>query len=132
MMVPFESITIVLPLPNKVLSPNWMAGTIRGRYYKASATKRLRQRAKEAVEAEYIENAPWPMVGVSVEIFWKTNRKRDADNAIGSLKAVYDGIVDAGLVIDDDPEHMQREIPKFLVDRFCPRVVLTLVRLESQ
>jgi len=129
-MIP-ESITIVLPLPNKVLSPNWMAGTIRGRYYKASAIKRLRQLTKEAIEAECIETVPWPIVEVDVIFYWKTYRKHDEDNAIGSLKAVYDGIVDAGLVVDDDSKHMRRKIPVFEVDHRCPKVILTLIRLES-
>lgn len=126
-----ESITIVLSLPNRVLSPNWMAGTIRGRYYKASAVKRLRQLTKEAIDAEQIETLPWPMVEVNVTFFWKTKRKHDEDNAMGSLKAVYDGIVDAGLVVDDDSKHMRRIIPIFETDHCCPKVVLTLIRQES-
>lgn len=127
-----ESITIVLPLPDKVLSPNWMAGTIRGRFYKASATKRYRRLTKEAIINERIKTIPWPMVKVSVEFFYKTSRKRDEDNAMGSLKAVYDGIVDAGLVVIDNYPQMQREMPKFSIDHHCPRVILTLTRQELQ
>jgi hypothetical protein len=47
---------------------------------------------------------------------------------MGSLKAAYDGIVDSGLVVDDDFDHMQRGVPTFSVDRDYPRVELTITR----
>jgi len=50
-----ESVTIVLPLPVKVLSPNCAIATPGGRFAKAAATKRYRQLAKEAIAAEQIE-----------------------------------------------------------------------------
>lgn len=126
-----ESVTIVLPLPARVLSPNCTIGTMRGRFMKAAATKKYRRIAREAVEAEGIESAPWEMVDIRVAFFHSTNRKRDQDNAIGSLKAAYDGIVDSGLVEDDDYEHMRRMSPVFSVDKENPRVELTITRREK-
>ena len=125
-----EELTIILPLPKKVLSPNSPTYTIGGRYAKAAATKKYRRIAKEAVEVEQIDTAPWVKVLVEVTFFHETNRKRDTDNAMGSLKAVYDGIVDSGLVSDDDREHMQRREPEFLIDKKSPRVELTITRLK--
>lgn len=125
-----ESVTIVLPLPAKVLSPNCAVATTGGRFAKASATKRLRKITKEAVEAECITTAPWGKVLVEVAFFHGTKRRRDRDNAMGSLKAVYDGIVDAGLVEDDDQEHMERAEPRLLVDRSCPRIMLDITRIS--
>jgi crossover junction endodeoxyribonuclease RusA len=37
--------------------------------------------------------------------------RRDADNLVGTLKPVCDGLVDAGLVPDDTPEHMAKDMP---------------------
>lgn len=34
--------------------------------------------------------------------FVKTRRRRDPDNLIGSLKPLIDGLVDAGVLVDDD------------------------------
>ena len=96
---------------------------------KASASKRYRRLACEAVEAEQIETFPWSACSVKAEFFHKTKRRRDEDNAIGSLKAAYDGIVDAGLVPDDDYAHMRREPPDFEIDRNWPRVVLSITRV---
>lgn len=123
-----EIVVIVLPPPAKVLSPNCHIASLRGRYMKAAAAKRYRRIAKEAVEAERIETAPWDCVRVEVAFYHTTRRDRDQDNAMGSLKAVYDGIVDAGLVAKDTPAHMQRGLPEFRIDKECPRVVLTLTR----
>lgn len=123
-----EQVTIILPLPAKVLQPNCTIGTIGGRFMKAAAIKRYRQLAKEAIEAECIETRPWREVSVQAMFFFGTNRRRDQDNAMGSLKAAYDGIVDAGLVIDDDYEHMKRKPPIFQIDHNFPRVELTITR----
>lgn len=125
-----ESVTIVLPLPVKVLSPNCAVATPGGRFAKAAATKKYRRLAKEAVEAEQIETAPWEKVSVKAFFYWKDRRRRDPDNATSSLKAAYDGVVDSGLVIDDDYKHMRREPPIFSADRNYPRVELTIARLQ--
>lgn len=124
-----ESIIIALPLPPKVLSPNCAVATPGGRFAKAAATKRYRQLAREAIEAEDISTKPWNKIAVAPEFFFSSERRRDEDNAIASLKAAYDGIVDAGLVADDDHKHMQRERPEFNIDRKHPRVMLSIVRL---
>ena len=127
-----ETVTIVLPLPVKVLQPNCTVGSIGGRFQKASATKRYRRLADEAVQAEQVETMPWDRVIVTAAFFYATNRRRDPDNSTGSLKAVYDGIVDSGLVPDDDHVHMRRGEPSFSVDRESPRVELTITRQETE
>lgn len=125
-----ESVTIILPLPTKVLSPNCAVATTGGRFAKASATKRFRELAKEAVENECITTAPWGEVLVEVTFFHSNKRRRDQDNSMGSLKAVYDGIVDAGLVADDTPGHMKRAMPIFSFDKIYPRVMLDITRIR--
>lgn len=125
-----QSIVIVLPMPARVLQPNCTIATIGGRMAKASASKRFRRLACEAIEAERLEDLPWRKVSVAATFFYKTNRRRDTDNAIGSLKAIYDGIVDSGLIKDDTPEYMERQNPVFDVDKACPRVVLTIAKLQ--
>ena len=126
-----ESVTIVLPLPAKVLSPNCTIGTMRGRFMKAAATKRYRRITREAIENERIETLPWNMASVGASFYWKNKGRHDQDNASASLKAAYDGIVDAGLLEDDDYKHMKREPPVFLVDKENPRVELTITRREE-
>jgi len=125
-----ELVIIILPLPPKILQPNCTIATINSRFMKAAATKRYRRMAREAVEAEQIETMPWGKASVQVVFYFKTNHRRDQDNAMGSLKSAYDGIVDAGLVEDDDYEHMKRISPIFKIDRNHPRVEFIIERLK--
>jgi len=123
-----ETVTIVLPLPARVLSPNCAVATPGGRFAKAAATKRYRRIAREAVQDECLVG--WERASVAATFYWPNQRRRDTDNAIASLKAAYDGLVDAGLLPDDDYEHMQRERPVFEIDRDHPRVELLVTRLQ--
>ncbi|QXU56284.1 hypothetical protein [Rhodococcus sp. LW-XY12] len=41
----------------------------------------------------------------------KVNRRRDSDNLMPVLKAACDGLVDAGLVADDTPDQMTKQMP---------------------
>lgn len=101
---------------------------------KAAATKRYRRLAREAIEEAYGGDTPWwwNACRVEAEFFFRDDRRRDQDNAMGSIKAAYDGIVDAGLVNDDDYDQMKRGEPKFSVDRKYPRVQLTITRLAQE
>jgi hypothetical protein len=123
-----ETVTIILPLPPRVLSPNCMIASIGGRFQKAAAAKKYRRLACEAVQAEQIESAPWESATIRADFYRKTKRRRDPDNDIASLKAAYDGIVDAGLLPDDDYAHLCRLPPSTDIDREYPRVVLTIMR----
>jgi len=127
-----ELVTIILPLPARALEPNCTIGSIGGRFMKATAIKRYRRLAKEAVEAEQVESMPWNHVIVSAAFFHTTDRRRDPDNSTGSLKSAYDGIVDSGLVPDDDNKHMRRGEPSFNIDTEFPRVELTITRQAAE
>ncbi len=125
-----EQVRIILPLPKRVLSPNCPVFSRQGRMAKAAATKKYRKMAKEATEDAQVNTGPWSLASVAVVFFHKVKRRRDQDNAMGSLKAAYDGIVDAGLIVDDDWEHLQRELPTFEIDKKNPRVELIVTRIK--
>jgi Holliday junction resolvase RusA-like endonuclease len=58
--------------------------------------------------------ATFPPVGrVEVLMTWtvKDRRRRDAENPVATLKALCDGLVDAGIVPDDTPEFMVKHMP---------------------
>ncbi|MPZ66192.1 MAG: hypothetical protein GEU83_11985 [Pseudonocardiaceae bacterium] len=42
----------------------------------------------------------------------RDGRRRDADNLVATLKPLCDGLVDAGLVTDDDPVRMSKRMPE--------------------
>jgi hypothetical protein len=130
MCIKSEAIVIILPIPAKVLQPNCTIASLGGRMMKASAIKRYRRLAREAVEAENVASAPWRVVVVQAEFHYQVSRERDEDNAMGALKSAYDGIVDSGLVPKDNSEHMRRTIPKFIIDKTEPCVILTITRIK--
>lgn len=43
---------------------------------------------------------------LTVRIGWPDRRRRDAHNLMPTLKALIDGMVDAGLLPDDDDKHL--------------------------
>ena len=123
-----ESVTIILPLPPAVLSPNRPAGTRGGRFARAAAAKRYRKLARCAAEDTQITTGPWERATVAAAFYHKQNRRRDDVNHLAMLKSAYDGVVDAGLLVDDDAEHLTTLPASFAIDRECPRVELTFIR----
>ena len=123
-----ETVTVILPLPPRVLSPNCPAGTSGGRFARAAASKKYRRLAKEATLACQVEG--WKRATVQATFLHKTERRRDDVNHLAMLKPAYDGLVDAVLLPYDDSQHLATLPAVFRVDRENPRVELRLTRLE--
>ncbi len=123
--------TIVLPIPDRRISPNASRGQSKGSAIaKARLVREHRTRAKlrtlEAIGHLY-HSAGQPVptfTGYTIAHFFKTAAFRDDDNADAACKAYRDGIADA-LGIDD------RQLPKLALstrakDAARPRVEITL------
>ena len=126
-----ESVKIILSLPKGILSPNFSVASRGMMFAKAAAIKAYRRKARFAIEAERIETMPWGKVELKATFYFGTTRERDDDNAMGSLKSACDGIVDAGLVIKDDYEHMKRLPPEFCKDLVYPRVEILIKQITE-
>jgi len=124
-----ETVTVILPLPPACLSPNRPTGSRGGRMKRAAALKRCRKLACIAVHAEHIDTAPWTRVTAKATFHHKQKRRRDGANFNAMLKGYCDGIVDAGLVVDDDATHWTTLPPEFCVDKDLSRVELVIERL---
>ena len=61
-------------------------------------------------------------------LYFSTNRNRDERNAVAMLKAYYDGIVDSGLIPDDNHQVLSHGRPTFQHDGDNPRVEITITR----
>ena len=82
---------------------------------KSNSTAEVRAQVKYLAIEAGIE----PMQRCQVEVIWivKDKRRRDADNAAPFAKAIFDGLgadkgVSAHLVVDDDPAHMVKLMPR--------------------
>lgn len=124
-----ETATVILPLPPRVLSPNCPAGTSGGRFARASAARKYKRIAFDAAERQNIWGT-WARATVLAKFYHKTERRRDDVNHLAMLKPAYDGLVEAGLLSDDDSKHLTTLPAEFYIDRENPRVELHLTRLE--
>jgi len=71
---------------------------------------------------------------VEVTLTWVVadRRRRDADNIIPTLKALCDGLVDAGVVKDDTPEFMVKHMPIIEYRKGAvPHMILTVSVLNA-
>jgi len=108
-----EAATIILPMPPKVLTPNGRPFSRRGMIGKAVAAKKQRLKAIEAVETLQLDTIPWDAVSVKYIFYHPVKRRRDDDNYIAAMKSARDGIVQAGLVADDNSEMWLTEGAEF-------------------
>ena len=116
-------ITITIPIPPPELSPNSRA------HWAARAREKAMQRmdARHAcLDAINRQRLPVPFAAVTVQpvFFYSTSRRRDRDNAGAMLKAAYDGLVDAGLLADD--ETLTPLAAELRADKGNPRVELII------
>jgi hypothetical protein len=64
-------------------------------------------------------------IHVEATVRYPDRRKRDTLNLISPLdKLVFDGLVKAGVISDDDPEHLTWGVPR--IEHGPPAVILTL------
>lgn len=116
-------ILVTLPLPPRALSPNGRAHWATVRKHKAAQKKSAWTQAFLAIRAYYGSLAPrWDRARVRTTYYVRDKRgmKRDADNALASLKAAFDGIAEAGVVEND--RVFEYAPVEFAIDRDDPRV----------
>ena len=115
------TLTVTLPLPPRACWQNH-----RGHWSKGSRAKRQqRDTAKlHALAALNRAEPKWQKATVLFEFYWPDKRRRDPLNAMAAMKAAVDGLVDAGVLADDD--QLMPETPAFAVDKKNPRVVVTV------
>lgn len=71
---------------------------------RARITKVLRQTAALNVRSQGIE--PMTRAHLTVHVTWPDKRRRDVHNIVPTIKALIDGVVDAGVLPDDDDKHL--------------------------
>lgn len=121
-LLPRPLLEVTLSFPPKELMPN--------------ALRRLHHQARARITKPYREEAGWvwrsqrlPAAALEVAtaraVFYQPDRRRrDPDNLLLSLKPVWDGARDAGVLIDDDELYHLPVVKR--VDRENPRVEISL------
>lgn len=97
---------------------------------KARNTADVRQQVAWAVRAAGVPSLP--SCGVILTYAPRDARRRDADNLVATLKVACDAMVDAGVVPDDTPDLMRKEMPRIAAPVKGGRLWLTITDLTAE
>jgi len=121
----------VSQLPPVSSSPNW-----RGHWAPQRSEARVYHNAVfyccvDARNRGYREGMEFPFTKARLNLtfVFPEQRRRDRDNLLARFKPGLDGIVDAGLILDDDAEHLEIGKVDILVDP--GRAPLTVVEIDE-
>lgn len=78
---------------------------------RARKVKEVREAARILATAAHL---PRNLDHITVQLVYRPRdrRRRDADNLVGTLKAICDALVDYGTVPDDTPDFMDKKMPR--------------------
>lgn len=121
----------VLTLPHPELCTNKPPLTPGARMVRAKLTRDYRAQAKRtarAVATTPEDGAPQLRSASARLIFWfQDKRRRDIRNFEAGMKPAYDGLVDAGVIIDDCSDVLTHAPTIFKIDGDCPRVEIIIL-----
>lgn len=131
--MPEPRLAFTLPLPPKELSPNarvhWRAKHNHTKAYRRDCGWTAKGALLEWEAEHHATTAMFPLrapVTAHVTFVVPDKRRRDLDNLSASMKAAWDGIVDAGVLVDDSSEHLQHAAPELVVERGTREVRVVL------
>jgi Holliday junction resolvase RusA-like endonuclease len=120
---------ITLPLPAPALSPN--ARKHWGPKAKAVAKARgdAYLAATDAIARQKPEGLPWESATAQPVFYFRDRRRRDRDNCGAMLKAYFDALQDAGVIVNDSG--LAPLPPTIEIDKADPRVVLVVTKART-
>ena len=118
---------VVTKLPTAALSPNsrvhWAVKHKASKAIKKATANGVKIALLLADELDYAD-VPWHEIELQAVYYHHVNRRRDPDNLIALLKYPIDGLVMAGLLVDDDRITLKPVIKK--IDKENPRLELII------
>lgn len=119
-------------LPPVSSSPNW-----RGHWTTQHKEAKVYHNALfyscvDARNRGYSQGMSFPFIKARLDLtlVFPEYRRRDRDNCVSMFKPGLDAIVDAGLLLDDDAEHLEIGNLDIVVDK--ERAPLTIIELEAE
>ena len=104
-------VTLDLPWPPAILNPNrarrlhWTAQHKAAKEYRWECFLYGKARSRELAGAKVPLPLPAP-IAATVTFYMPNRRRRDLDNLLAATKPAWDGIVDAGLLADDNADQL--------------------------
>lgn len=104
-----------------------------------SMNDRLHYRAEAKIKADLREATRWlirhagipPLNHIQVALVWTVpdRRSRDTDNPLLTAKTCVDAIVDAGVIPNDTPEYITRDMTHIIYSKGERRLELTITEV---
>ena len=88
--------------PNKLRQLHWSE--------RSKVSLEARQEVGWLAKAQWGNDKPMARARISYEFLIKDRRKRDTDNLLAACKPFTDGLIDAGIILSDDIEHLEYEL----------------------
>jgi hypothetical protein len=111
----------------------WSSNDERNKMHRMERVRRVREWRSAAAEAAR-EAGLGRLEGkviVQIHVPFPIRRTRDPHNMCSTaLKSSVDGLVDAGVIPDDDPEHLGHREPVLYIDKDPDAEVVLVIELE--
>jgi crossover junction endodeoxyribonuclease RusA len=100
---------VIVDIPLPWLTPPLSLNDRRNRWSNARLVKDVRASAYILAKSHRLHaGGPWPKITVTLHYAPQVSRVRDSDNLVATEKPLVDGLVDAGVVRDDDTSQVIR------------------------
>lgn len=87
---------------------------------------------EKSIKPDVYAELPYVRAKITIDIFFKTKRKRDVANYIGGgLISWLDALVDLHFIKDDNYECIGQPIVNFEYDKDCPRTEIRIERRDN-
>ena len=128
-----DVVSLDLPWPPAALNPNkrlyWAARHRAAAQYRNECFVVAKDMINRAGRIKAPVPSPLPTPVTATVTFWMPNRRRrDLDNLLAAMKPAWDGLVDAGLLADDNADQLSITLkpPKYASKRSAAGVELVL------
>lgn len=121
---------MIIEIPGRLPGFNEIidAAKLRKRNYQAYSVMKDRHTTKIAWLAKKMPKYE----KVALVITWyEPNQKRDPDNIMAGQKFILDGLVQAGVIPNDNQRHIHGILHKFGVDKDNPRIEVEIIDLDK-
>ncbi|WP_068539466.1 RusA family crossover junction endodeoxyribonuclease [Olegusella massiliensis] len=120
----------LLVIPGRLMGLNEYTALNRAHWAKGSKAKRSETALVAwCAKAQKLKPLAAPC---RVSITWyEKNHRRDLDNIAFGAKFILDGLVTAGVLVDDDQKHVVGISHIFATDKDNPRIEVRLIELEA-
>ena len=128
-----DAVSLDLPWPPADLNPNkrlyWAARREATALYRRDCFLITRDMMNRALRIKAPVPSPLPTPVTATVTFWMPDRRRrDLDNLLAAMKPAWDGLVDAGLLADDNADQLSITLkpPEYAGSRGAAGVHLVL------